>query len=71
LESFGRDFEARTSSTSLSTLSSSPGRTGSGQRNSSKPAPTMPPGAVDLTHGEVLEVVLAHVGDLLGGLLGG
>src|SRR5204862_1657405 len=40
---FGRDFDGRTSSTSASTVSSSPGRTGSGQRNSSKPAPTMPP----------------------------
>ncbi len=39
----GRDFDRRTSSTSLSTRSSSPGRTGRGQRNSSKPAPTMPP----------------------------
>src|SRR5439155_6403583 len=39
----GRDLDGRTSSTSLSTRSSSPGRTGRGQRNSSKPAPTMPP----------------------------
>jgi hypothetical protein len=35
----GRDFDGLTSRTSLSTRSSSPGRTGSGQRNSSKPAP--------------------------------
>jgi hypothetical protein len=40
----GRDFHRRTSSTSLSTHRSSPGRTGRGQRNSSKPAPTMPDG---------------------------
>ena len=39
----GRDFEGLTSSTSLSMCSSSPGRTGRGQRNSSKPAPTRPP----------------------------
>jgi hypothetical protein len=40
---FGSDFDGRTSSTSLSIRSSSPGRTGRGQRNSSNPAPTMPP----------------------------
>src|SRR5438128_986107 len=39
----GRDFDGRTSSTSPSMQSSSPGRTGKGQRNSSKPAPTIPP----------------------------
>src|SRR6202045_2641464 len=39
----GRDFDCLTSRTSLSTRSSSPGRTGSVQRNSSKPAPMIPP----------------------------
>jgi hypothetical protein len=39
----GRDFERLTSRTSLSRRLSSPGRTGRGWRNSSKPAPTMPP----------------------------
>jgi hypothetical protein len=38
-----RDFEARISSTSLSARSSSPGRTGRGQRKCSKPAPMIPP----------------------------
>src|SRR5712691_2465065 len=39
----GRDCDGRTSSTSLSTRSSSPGRTGRGQRHASTPVPTMPP----------------------------
>jgi hypothetical protein len=39
----GRDFERLTSRTSLPRRLSSPGRTGRGWRNSSKPAPTMPP----------------------------
>src|SRR5262249_51659829 len=38
----GRDFDGRTARISLSRWSSSPGRTGRGQRNSSKPAPRMP-----------------------------
>src|SRR5712691_3560251 len=42
----GRDCDGRISSTSLSIRSSSPGRTGRGQRHSSKPAPTMPPAGV-------------------------
>ena len=47
---FERDLDGRTSSTSLSLRSSSPGRTGSGQRNSSKPAPTIPPaGSISLS----------------------
>ncbi len=36
-------FDGRTSITSHSTRNSSPGRTGRGQRHSSRPAPTMPP----------------------------
>src|SRR5262249_17128535 len=40
---FGFDRDGRTSSTSLSTRNSSPGRTGFGQRNSSNPAPMTPP----------------------------
>jgi len=39
----GRDFDGRTSITSHLTRNSSPGRTGRGQRHSSRPAPTMPP----------------------------
>src|SRR5262245_57442900 len=35
----GRDFDGRTSRISLSTCSSSPGRTGRGQLRSSKPTP--------------------------------
>src|SRR4029450_649465 len=39
----GCDCDGRTSRTSLSTRSASPGRTGRGQRHASMPAPTMPP----------------------------
>jgi len=43
----GRDFDGRTSSTSLNTYSSSPGRTARGQLNSSKPTPRMPPAGLN------------------------
>ena len=43
----GRDFDGRTSSISLLTRSSSPGRTGSGQLNWSKPTPRMPPAGLN------------------------
>src|SRR5262249_51041549 len=39
----GRDFDGRTSSTSLRTCNSSPGRTARGQLSSSKPTPKIPP----------------------------
>src|SRR5271163_3147923 len=43
----GRDFDGRTSTISHSTRSSSPGRTGRGQRHSSRPAPTRPPAGLN------------------------
>jgi hypothetical protein len=53
----GRDFDARIWSTSLSTRSSSPGRTGRGQRNSSNPAPTMPPaGLISLSTNSLIVI---------------